>query len=109
MFAAGGLAVKVGRDAELLERARRELAVALWLEEAGVPAVRAAEPTALFVDGHPVTVWLAAARTGAAHRAPGRGGAAPARPRTAPPLLLRRCRPASCWAVWYCGCASRAT
>ncbi|CAM5681983.1 Aminoglycoside phosphotransferase family protein OS=Streptomyces tendae OX=1932 GN=GUR47_31550 PE=4 SV=1 [Streptomyces tendae] len=57
VFAAGGLAVKVGRDAELLERARRELAVALWLEEAGIPAVRAAEPTALFVDGHPVTVW----------------------------------------------------
>ncbi|NEB19315.1 aminoglycoside phosphotransferase family protein, partial [Streptomyces coelicoflavus] len=45
------------RDAELLARARRELAVALWLEEAGVPAVRAAEPTALIVDGHPVTVW----------------------------------------------------
>ncbi|WP_031035231.1 phosphotransferase enzyme family protein [Streptomyces sp. NRRL F-5650] len=57
VFAAGGLAVKVGRDAELLARARRELAVALWLEEAGVPAVRAAEPTALIVDGHPVTVW----------------------------------------------------
>ncbi|AXL91647.1 aminoglycoside phosphotransferase [Streptomyces sp. CB09001] len=57
VFAAGDLAVKVGRDAELLGRARRELAVALWLEEAGVPAVRAAEPTALFVDGHPVTVW----------------------------------------------------
>ncbi|MEU1047440.1 aminoglycoside phosphotransferase family protein [Streptomyces sp. NPDC005897] len=57
VFAAGGLAVKVGRDAELLGRARRELAVALWLEEAGVPAVRAAEPTALSVDGHPVTVW----------------------------------------------------
>lgn len=57
VFAAGDLAVKVGRDAELLGRARRELAVALWLVEAGVPAVRAAEPTALFVDGHPVTVW----------------------------------------------------
>ncbi|MFD7064599.1 phosphotransferase enzyme family protein [Streptomyces sp. NPDC059906] len=57
VFAAGDLAVKVGRDAELLGRARRELAVALWLEEAGVPAVRAAEPAALFVDGHPVTVW----------------------------------------------------
>ncbi|MGC0385794.1 phosphotransferase enzyme family protein [Streptomyces sp. SAI-129] len=57
VFAAGDLAVKVGRDAELLGRARRELAVALWLEEAGVPAVRAAEPTALSVDGHPVTVW----------------------------------------------------
>ncbi|WP_217167472.1 phosphotransferase enzyme family protein [Streptomyces sp. AC512_CC834] len=57
VFAAGDMAVKVGRDAELLERARRELAVAVWLEEAGVPAVRAADPTALFVDGHPVTVW----------------------------------------------------
>ncbi|MFD5649696.1 phosphotransferase enzyme family protein [Streptomyces sp. NPDC127039] len=57
VFAAGDLAVKVGRDAELLGRARRELAVALWLEEAGVPAVRAAQPAARFVDGHPVTVW----------------------------------------------------
>lgn len=57
VFAAGDLAVKVGRDAELLERARRELAVAGWLAEEGVPAVRAAEPEALLVDGHPVTVW----------------------------------------------------
>ena len=57
VFAAGGLAVKVGRDAELLGRAGRELAVAVWLEEAGVPAVRAARPEALMVDGHPVTVW----------------------------------------------------
>ncbi|MYR44846.1 aminoglycoside phosphotransferase family protein, partial [Streptomyces sp. SID5910] len=38
-------------------RAGRELAVAVWLEEAGVPAVRAARPEALTVDGHPVTVW----------------------------------------------------
>ncbi|MFG2156462.1 phosphotransferase enzyme family protein [Streptomyces olivaceus] len=57
VFTAGDLVVKVGRDAELLERARRELAVAVWLAEAGVPAVRAADPTALPVDGHPVTVW----------------------------------------------------
>ncbi|MGW4955146.1 phosphotransferase enzyme family protein [Streptomyces parvulus] len=57
VFAAGDLAVKVGRDAELLDRARREVAVARWLEEAGVPAVRAARESALFVDGHPVTVW----------------------------------------------------
>ncbi|MGW8062599.1 phosphotransferase enzyme family protein [Streptomyces ziwulingensis] len=57
VFVAGDLAVKVGRDAELLDRARRELAVAVWLEEAGVPAVRAADPAALFVDGHPVTLW----------------------------------------------------
>ncbi|MFJ6727270.1 phosphotransferase enzyme family protein [Streptomyces sp. NPDC091281] len=57
VFAAGDLVVKVGRDAELLDRARRELAVAAWLAEAGVPAVRAAGPEALLVEGHPVTVW----------------------------------------------------
>ncbi|MFI7019017.1 phosphotransferase enzyme family protein [Streptomyces sp. NPDC050164] len=57
VFAAGDLVVKVGRDAELLDRARRELDIALWLAEAGVPAVRAAEPKPLLVDGHPVTVW----------------------------------------------------
>ncbi|EPJ33983.1 hypothetical protein STAFG_8936 [Streptomyces afghaniensis 772] len=57
VFAAGDLVVKVGRDAELLDRARRELDIALWLAEAGVPAVRAAEPEPLLVEGHPVTVW----------------------------------------------------
>ncbi|MET9681630.1 phosphotransferase enzyme family protein [Streptomyces coeruleorubidus] len=57
VFAAGDLVVKVGRDAELLDRARRELDIALWLAEAGVPAVRAAGPEPLLVDGHPVTVW----------------------------------------------------
>ena len=57
VFAAGDLVVKVGRDAELLDRARRELDIALWLAESGVPAVRAAQPKPLLVDGHPVTVW----------------------------------------------------
>ncbi|MFI6490930.1 phosphotransferase enzyme family protein [Streptomyces sp. NPDC050564] len=57
VFAAGDLVVKVGRDAELLDRARRELDIAVWLAEAGVPAVRAAEAKALLVEGHPVTVW----------------------------------------------------
>ncbi|MFI8237888.1 phosphotransferase [Streptomyces sp. NPDC085866] len=57
VFAAGDLVVKVGRDAELLERARRELDIAGWLTEADVPAVRAAEPKPLLVEGHPVTVW----------------------------------------------------
>lgn len=57
VFAAGDLVVKVGRDAELLDRARRELHIALWLAEADVPAVRAADPTARLVEGHPVTVW----------------------------------------------------
>ncbi|WP_458246236.1 phosphotransferase enzyme family protein [Streptomyces sp. MAI_2237] len=57
VFAAGDLVVKVGRDAELLDRTRRELDIALWLAEAGVPAVRAARPEPLLVEGHPVTVW----------------------------------------------------
>ncbi|MCG7203137.1 aminoglycoside phosphotransferase family protein [Streptomyces arenae] len=57
VFAAGDLVVKVGRDAELLGRARRELEIAGWLAETGVPAVRAAEPEARLVEGHPVTVW----------------------------------------------------
>jgi hypothetical protein len=57
VFAADRTVVKVGRDAETLPRAERELAVAGWLESAGVPAVRAAEPVARLVDGHPVTVW----------------------------------------------------
>ncbi|MCH0561625.1 MULTISPECIES: phosphotransferase enzyme family protein [unclassified Streptomyces] len=57
VFAAGDLVVKVGRDAELLDRARRELDVALWLAGEGVPAVRAAAPKPLLVAGHPVTVW----------------------------------------------------
>ncbi|MFE3034019.1 phosphotransferase enzyme family protein [Streptomyces canus] len=57
VFAVGDLVVKVGRDAELLDRARRELDIAGWLADAGVPAVRAAEPKARSVEGHPVTVW----------------------------------------------------
>ncbi|MFE2528174.1 phosphotransferase enzyme family protein [Streptomyces sp. NPDC059382] len=58
VFAVGDdLVAKVGREAALLERAERELAVAGWLAEAGVPAVRAAEPSARLVAGHPVTLW----------------------------------------------------
>ncbi|MEU9418546.1 aminoglycoside phosphotransferase family protein [Streptomyces sp. NPDC048272] len=57
VFAVGDLVAKVGREAALLERAERELAVAGWLAGAGVPAVRAAEPSARLVAGHPVTLW----------------------------------------------------
>ncbi|MET9963624.1 aminoglycoside phosphotransferase family protein [Streptomyces sp. NPDC006326] len=57
VFALGDLVVKVGREAALLERAGRELAVAAWLARASVPAVRAAEPEPRLVAGHPVTVW----------------------------------------------------
>ncbi|MFD5424779.1 phosphotransferase enzyme family protein [Streptomyces sp. NPDC127084] len=58
VFESGDVVVKVGRSAELLDRAEHELAVAEWLEQAGVPAVRAAETKALLVQGHPVTLWL---------------------------------------------------
>lgn len=61
VFAAGELVVKVGRDAKwdpgLLDRAEREVALASWLAGHGVPAVRAAEPHARSVEGHPVTLW----------------------------------------------------
>ncbi|MEU6465604.1 aminoglycoside phosphotransferase family protein [Streptomyces sp. NPDC046976] len=76
VFAAGDLVVKVGRDAELLERARRELDIAGWLAEAGVPAVRAAEPEPRLIEGHPVTVW---------HRLP--DAVRPAEPRDLAELL----------------------
>ncbi|CAL9311416.1 phosphotransferase enzyme family protein [Streptomyces sp. SudanB25_2051] len=78
VFAAGRLVVKVGRDASLLDRARREVAVAEWLADAGVPAVRAAEHGARLVDGHPVTVW---------RRLP--DAVRPAEPRDLAPLLRR--------------------
>ncbi|MFK4101106.1 phosphotransferase enzyme family protein [Streptomyces sp. NPDC019531] len=76
VFAAGDVVVKVGRDAELLDRARRELDIAVWLAEAGVPAVRAAEPKARLVEGHPVTLW---------HRLP--DAVRPAEPRDLAELL----------------------
>lgn len=57
VFAVGDLVVKVGREEALLARAERELAVADWFAESGVPAVRAAEPKPRLVDGRPVTLW----------------------------------------------------
>ncbi|MFH7593963.1 aminoglycoside phosphotransferase family protein [Streptomyces racemochromogenes] len=62
VFGLGDLVVKVGREAGLLERAERELAVSDWLAAAGIPAVRAAEPRPRLVAGHPLTLW---------HRLPG--------------------------------------
>ncbi|MFE0701339.1 phosphotransferase enzyme family protein [Streptomyces sp. NPDC058872] len=76
VFAVGELVVKVGRDAELFERAERELALASWLEAAGVPAVRAAAEKPRLVMGHPVTLW---------HRLP--GAVRPSEPRDLAPLL----------------------
>ncbi|MBH1938436.1 aminoglycoside phosphotransferase family protein [Streptomyces sp. AV19] len=57
VFAVGGLVAKVGRHASLHDRASRELRVASWLAESGVPAVRPAEPEVVMADGHPVTLW----------------------------------------------------
>ena len=60
VFSADDLVVKVGRsvgDETLQARAERELAIGVWLAEAGVPAVRPAEPQARRVEGHPVTLW----------------------------------------------------
>ncbi|MFB7463233.1 phosphotransferase enzyme family protein [Streptomyces sp. NPDC056224] len=79
VFAVGDLVVKVGRaDPALLGRAERELAVAHWLAGAGVPAVRAAEPEARLVGGHPLTLW---------HRLP--GAVRPAGPEDLAVLLRR--------------------
>ncbi|MFF0749504.1 phosphotransferase enzyme family protein [Streptomyces sp. NPDC004267] len=76
VFALGDLVVKVGRDAELLPRAERELALAGWLESACIPAVRAAEAEPLLVGGHPLTLW---------HRLP--EAVRPTEPRDLAPLL----------------------
>ncbi|WP_405893646.1 aminoglycoside phosphotransferase family protein [Streptomyces sp. NBC_01527] len=82
VFAVGELVVKVGRDAvrnpELHNRAEREVAVAQWLADSGIPAVRAAEPAARLVEGHPVTLW---------HRLP--DAVRPAEPRDLAPLLTQ--------------------
>lgn len=78
VFAVGELVVKIGRDAELLPRAERELALAAWLVETDIPAVRAAEPKPRLVDGHPITLW---------HRLP--EAVRPAEPRDLAPLLRR--------------------
>ncbi len=77
VFGVDGLVVKVGRAAPgLVDRARRELGVAAWLERADVPAVRAAEAEPRVVDGHPVTLW---------HRLP--AAVRPAEPRDLAALL----------------------
>src|SRR3954453_13598630 len=53
VFAAGRLVIKVGRGADLLDRARREVRTADWLAKHDVPAVRSAESEVRLVDGHP--------------------------------------------------------
>lgn len=57
VFAAGRLVIKVGRGADLLERARREVRTADWLAKHDVPAVRSAESDVRLVEGHPISYW----------------------------------------------------
>lgn len=57
VFAAGRLVIKVGRGADLLDRARREVRTADWLAKHDVPAVRSAESEVRLVEGHPITYW----------------------------------------------------
>ncbi|MBH5337531.1 aminoglycoside phosphotransferase family protein [Streptomyces pactum] len=56
-----GLVARIGRtdDAPVRERAEREIRVARWLAEQGVPAVRPADDAdrPLVCDGHVVTFW----------------------------------------------------
>lgn len=113
VFGVGDLVVKVGRSiehggTELLDRARRELAIASYLAGHDVLAVRAAKDEALVADGHPVTVW---------HRIP--AAVRPAEPRDLAELLkLVHALPTptgfelprrSCSAGSSAGCGSRAT
>jgi Phosphotransferase enzyme family len=53
--------VRIARSADRLVRVERELCVARWLAEAGVPAVRVYEEIKqpLLVCGHPVSFWHA--------------------------------------------------
>ncbi|WP_285556132.1 phosphotransferase enzyme family protein [Actinoplanes regularis] len=53
------LVMRISRSAERLPIARRELCVARWLHEQGVPVARPFENVSepLVIDGHPVTVW----------------------------------------------------
>ncbi|WP_405589097.1 aminoglycoside phosphotransferase family protein [Streptomyces sp. NBC_01190] len=57
VYAAGRLVIKVGRGADLLDRARREVRTADWLAKHDVPAVRSAESEVRLVEGHPITYW----------------------------------------------------
>ncbi|ROR45002.1 aminoglycoside phosphotransferase family protein [Kitasatospora cineracea] len=73
---AEGLVAKVGRTPGEAARAERELALASWLDGAGVPVVRPAAAAVAVAQGHPVTWW---------HRLP--AAVRPARPVDLAPLL----------------------
>ncbi|MGW3351273.1 phosphotransferase family protein [Nonomuraea rubra] len=52
------IVVRIARGVEVLDDVRKEVAVAAWLAEAGIPAARTtAHPQPLIVRGRPVTLW----------------------------------------------------
>jgi Ser/Thr protein kinase RdoA (MazF antagonist) len=61
----GPVVVRISRHDENLERARRTVAVARWLESAGYPAVRVIDiDQPVVVDGHVITFWEAVSDDG---------------------------------------------
>jgi len=60
-LATNPVVVRIARSADRLARVERELCVARWLAEAGVPVVGVCEEIEqpLLVDGHPVSFWRA--------------------------------------------------
>ena len=60
-LASAPVVVRIARSADRLGQMEKELCVARWLADAGVPAVRVYEEAEqpLLVDGHPVSFWRA--------------------------------------------------
>src|ERR1017187_5597040 len=57
--------VRISRDDANLERARRTVAVARWLERVGSPAVRAIDvDQPIEIDGHAITFWQSISEDG---------------------------------------------
>jgi thiamine kinase-like enzyme len=52
------IVVRIGRSADVLTDAQKEVAVALWLRDAGLPAAETTEHAQpIMVQDHPVTFW----------------------------------------------------
>ncbi|MGW6505121.1 phosphotransferase family protein [Nonomuraea angiospora] len=52
------IVVRIARSMEVMDDARKEVAVAAWLDGAGIPAARTTDhPQPLIVRGKPVTLW----------------------------------------------------
>lgn len=52
------IVVRIGRSADVLKDAEKEVAVALWLQDCGLPAVEpTSHPQPLMIRSHPVSFW----------------------------------------------------